>query len=98
MGICKDIMDQLREGHFLDVLHQMISHPTYGIPIIVSFSVFVLSLLLTLLSSSSGSKKGTQINLKIKKDNPKVVDTVPCGEIESIAEFKDGKLVMCRYC
>jgi len=95
MGICKDIMDQLRDGNYLDVIHQMISHPTYGIPIIVSFSIFVISLVLTALSSS-GSKKGTQINLKIKKDSPKVVDTVPCGEIESIAEFKDGKLVMCR--
>ena len=37
-----------------------------------------------------------QINLKIKKDQPKVVDAVNCGEIENLAEFKDGKLVMCR--
>lgn len=88
-------MDQFRTGEFLNIIHQMISHPTYGIPIMVSFAVFVLSLSLTVLSSI-GSKKGVQINLKVKKDSPKVVDTVPCGEIESIAEFKDGKLVMCR--
>jgi CDGSH-type Zn-finger protein len=36
------------------------------------------------------------VNNKIKKTEAKVVDTVDCGEIERIAEFKDGKLVMCR--
>ena len=41
-------------------------------------------------------KASVQINLKIKKDQPKVVDAVNCGEIENLAEFKDGKLVMCR--
>lgn len=98
MGICKDIMDQVRVGNYVEGFHQMISHPTYGTPIIVSVAVFLLSLVLTISSSLSGSKrKGTQINLTIKKDNPKVVDTVPCAEIENLAEFKDGKLVMCRF-
>jgi CDGSH-type Zn-finger protein len=41
-------------------------------------------------------QKKPQINLSIKKEEPKIVDSVGCGEIESIAEYKDGKLVMCR--
>lgn len=53
------------------------------------------SLILSALSSS-GLMKGTQINLNIKKDNPKIVDTVSFDEIENLAEFKSGKLVMCR--
>lgn len=95
MGICKDIMDLLRSGKYMEALNGMVNHPTYGVPLIVSFVIFVLSVILTFLSADT--KKGSMINHKIKKDNPKVVDTVPCGEIESIAEFKDGKLVMCRY-
>lgn len=31
------------------------------------------------------------INETIKKENAKVVDTIDCGEIESVATFKDGK-------
>ena len=45
----------------------------------------------------SGQKlRRRHINPKIKKDELKVVDKVDCGEIENLAQFKDGKLVMCR--
>jgi len=37
-----------------------------------------------------------QVNDKVKKDEPKVVDTVDCNEIEKLVQFKDGKVVMCR--
>ena len=61
----------------------------------VSFSLFVFTLW---LSAEAAKKESLNqpINKKIKKDVPKVVDTVACGELESIKEFKDGKLVMCR--
>lgn len=46
--------------------------------------------------STNKRPKKPVVNYTIKKDNPKVVDTIDCGEIERIAEYKDGKLVMCR--
>lgn len=36
------------------------------------------------------------VNLSIKKSEAKVVDKVDCGEIENLAEFRNGKLTMCR--
>lgn len=79
----------------IEWLFQLLSDPVYGIPVIVSFSLFVFTLWL----SAEAAKKESQnqpINKNIKKDIPKVVDIVACGELENIKEFKDGKLVMCR--
>ena len=54
----------------------------------------VIITIITLLTNKPAKKP--VVNLKIKKEEAKVVDVVPCGEIENLAEFKDGKLVMCR--
>lgn len=77
----------------MDKLVELIKNlnPLYIVIIILigTFSIY----------SSSTKKvetKPSRFNTKVKIDQPKVVDTVPCGEIENIAEFKDGKLVMCR--
>jgi len=40
--------------------------------------------------------KRVRLNDKVKLTEAKVVDSVDCGEIENLAQFKDGKLVMCR--
>ncbi len=60
--------------------------------------IAVLIVVLVAVISLSNKKKESKpvVNLKIKKEEPKVVDTVSCGEIENLAQFKDGKLVMCR--
>jgi hypothetical protein len=42
------------------------------------------------------SKSKRVVNLSIKKSEGKVVDKIDCGEIENLAEFSNGKLVMCR--
>jgi CDGSH-type Zn-finger protein len=42
------------------------------------------------------AKSKRVVNLSIKKSEAKVVDKVDCGEIENLAEFSNGKLVMCR--
>jgi CDGSH-type Zn-finger protein len=47
-------------------------------------------------NSDRDKSTSSQINTSIRKNEAKIVDSVPCGEIENIAEFKDGKLVMCR--
>mmetsp|Transcript_6614 Transcript_6614/g.11094 ORF Transcript_6614/g.11094 Transcript_6614/m.11094 type:complete len:119 (+) Transcript_6614:17-373(+) len=50
-------------------------------------------------AAGSGSTKPavtTQVNSKIKKGDAKVVDFVECCEIENLAQYKDGKVVMCR--
>ena len=62
----------------------------------VLVAIFVV--ILVLVASTLTKKKATKsvVNLKIKKEEAKVVDIVPCGEIENLAQFKDGKLVMCR--
>ena len=82
---------------FADVvaLFQMLQDPIYGVPIVVSFILFLLTMWLS-VNAAKNEANLQHINKKIKKESPKVVDTVPCGEIENIAEFKDGKLVMCR--
>eukprot|EP01036_Dinobryon_divergens_P029484 gene29484-38587_t len=71
------------------------------IPLIATSTLILLSLFILLSVIFQEEKKEekkqiTPINLKIKKDQPKVVDSVNCGEIENLAQFKDGKLVMCR--
>ncbi|RYH31974.1 CDGSH iron-sulfur domain-containing protein [archaeon] len=38
----------------------------------------------------------TRINNKVKLDSPKVVDMVKCADMEDMAQYKDGKLIMCR--
>jgi CDGSH-type Zn-finger protein len=63
--------------------------------LIVGPSIILLIVLLTLNKGEKTPKKHV-INLAIKKESPKVVDTVDCGEIEKLVQFKDGKVVMCR--
>ncbi len=62
--------------------------------VITAFAIVIL----VLLVSFAGQKKvkKSMVNLKLKKEEAKVVDAVDCGEIENLAQFKDGKLVMCR--
>lgn len=60
-------------------------------------TAFVIVVLVILVSFAGKKKiKKSMVNLKLKKDEAKVVDAVDCGEIENLAQFKDGKLVMCR--
>lgn len=47
-------------------------------------------------SQAEINKSKRVVNLSIKKSEAKVVDRVDCGEIENLAEFSNGKLVMCR--
>lgn len=47
-------------------------------------------------SAAETSRNKRVVNLSIKKSEAKVVDKVDCGEIENLAEFSNGKLVMCR--
>lgn len=53
-------------------------------------------ILMTLLKGGKKEKKPIKVNYTIKQDNPKVVDTVKCPEIENLPQCKDGKVVMCR--
>jgi CDGSH-type Zn-finger protein len=64
-------------------------------PAVITAAVIVI---LVILVSFAGQKKvkKSMVNLKLKKEEAKVVDAVDCGEIENLAQFKDGKLVMCR--
>ncbi len=64
-------------------------------PVYVAFLLICITLT-SIVASSSGKPKAKPFNTKVKKDQPKVVDTVKCNEIESIVEYKDGKVVMCR--
>jgi CDGSH-type Zn-finger protein len=60
-------------------------------------ALLVLPLLVAFFSSNN--KKGAEparVNTKIKLDTAKVVDFVKCPEMEDMAQYKDGKLVMCR--
>jgi Iron-binding zinc finger CDGSH type len=56
----------------------------------------ILIIVIQSMFESVDKRRRKPINLTYKKREPKVVDKVDCGEIEAIAEFKDGKLVMCR--
>ena len=47
-------------------------------------------------SQAEANRSKRVVNLSIKKSEAKVVDKVDCGEIENLAEFSNGKLVMCR--
>lgn len=60
--------------------------------------VAVAIVLLVIVVSGMNKKESTKpvVNVEIKKSEAKVVDVVDCGEIENLAQFKDGKLVMCR--
>ena len=72
---------------------RLINEPALWIAV---FVVVLISGITLFVKTEDKKTKGSKVNLKIKKENPKVVDTVPCGEIENLAQFKDGKLVMCR--
>ena len=96
-GNLLEFIGGLAEGnHFLNLFTKMISDPVYGLPIAISLSIFLLSVIFLIFSSSPEPPKPPRINEVIKLDQEKVVDTVPCGEIENLVEYKDGKIVMCR--
>ena len=42
------------------------------------------------------SKKAKRVNHKVKLDQPKVVDTLKCPDIETLEACKNGKVVMRR--
>jgi len=68
---------------------------------VVAIVVPLLCLLLLIYADTTGKRGSAKINtLEIQKEKEKVVDTIaggPCTpEIEGLAQFKDGKLVMCR--
>src|SRR5689334_19905214 len=72
-------------------------------PILLGIVVGPTILLIIVLFSNIFGKtekkpKKHVINLAVKKESAKVVDTVDCsvGEIEKIVQYKDGKVVMCR--
>ena len=68
-------------------------------PIILAaiFLPLAILLLFSILPKGSSNKpKKNLVNLSLKKDQTKVVDAYDCNEIEKLAEYKDGKLVMCR--
>lgn len=60
--------------------------------------VAVAIVLLVAIVSGMNKKESIKpvVNVAIKKTEAKVVDVIDCGEIENLAQFKDGKLVMCR--
>lgn len=71
--------------------------------IIVALIVPIIIVLITQFSAqkavadqAESSKSKRVVNLSIKKSEAKIVDKVDCGEIENLAEFQNGKLVMCR--
>jgi CDGSH-type Zn-finger protein len=72
--------------------------------ILVALIVPILIIVITQFTSKNAivvdqtevNKNKRVVNLSIKKSEAKVVDKVDCGEIENLAEFSNGKLVMCR--
>lgn len=66
------------------------------IPIIIVFITQIATQKASVADATESSKSKRVVNLSIKKSEAKVVDKVDCGEIENLAEFSNGKLVMCR--
>lgn len=69
--------------------------------ILLKDPVFLLSvglmIALSIISFKNKTRMGKQpINQYIKKKESKVVDIVITNDMEDLAQFKDGKLVMCR--
>ena len=65
------------------------------VPIIIVF-ITHFSAQKAVTEQAEASKTKRVVNLSIKKSESKIVDKVDCGEIENLAEFQNGKLVMCR--
>ena len=65
------------------------------VPIIIVF-ITHFSAQKAVAEQAESSKTKRVVNLSIKKSESKIVDKVDCGEIENLAEFQNGKLVMCR--
>lgn len=65
-------------------------------PAVLVAVVVVILVIIVNFTNKKKDVKPSKVNLKIKQDEAKVVDIVDCGEIENLAQFKDGKLVMCR--
>mmetsp|Transcript_11556 Transcript_11556/g.10478 ORF Transcript_11556/g.10478 Transcript_11556/m.10478 type:complete len:118 (+) Transcript_11556:58-411(+) len=66
------------------------------IVLLPSLLIILVSIIINSLNSKPKATSKKVVNLAIKKDQAKVVDSYDCNEIEKIAEFKDGKLVLCR--
>lgn len=56
----------------------------------------LLLIIFVIQPTSKKTVKKNLVNLSLLKENSKVVDIVDCNEIEKVAEYKDGKLVLCR--
>ena len=68
-----------------------------GLGLLVAILVLFVQLQFLSLRLVSTKKAEPKLcNYKIRKDQPKVVDKVSVPDMEDIAQFKDGKLVMCR--
>ena len=65
------------------------------VPIIIVF-ITHFSAQKAVADHAESNKTKRVVNLSIKKSESKIVDKVDCGEIENLAEFQNGKLVMCR--
>ena len=70
--------------------------PKVAVGIIFGLLILLLGNIILSLNNKPAPAKKPRVNHTIKLSDEKVVDKVPCGEIENIAQFKDGKLVMCR--
>ena len=77
MGICKDVMDEVRKNDYsgawkktVEYFFQMLYDPVYGIPIVVSFFLFILTMWLMAMAAQKEADKPQRINKKIKKVLP----------------------------
>ena len=66
------------------------------IPLIIIFITQITMQKTSIVDTVQTNKNKRVVNLSIKKSEAKVVDKVDCGEIENLAEFRNGKLTMCR--
>lgn len=71
---------------------QSLSTVSFPLPVVVGIILIVIGL----LGLFKPSVKPVRINNKVKLEEAKVVDIVACADMEDLAQFKDGKLVMCR--
>lgn len=68
-----------------------------AVPAFIIISILILVVTVQFLYSNKVVPPEPKVvNERVKKSEAKVVDNVCCGEIEQLAEFKDGKVVMCR--
>jgi CDGSH-type Zn-finger protein len=81
-------------------IEMLLQEPVILVALIVPILIIVITQFTTknaiVVDQTEANKIKRVVNLSIKKSEAKVVDKVDCGEIENLAEFSNGKLVMCR--